>query len=403
MKRSNELTETLSNLIAQQPFIATYLLNNMDIIETTEIKTADTNGSQIRFNPEWFGKMPIKERVFVTAHEVMHGILQHMQRGKLYSDRGFGPDLKPYRHDIANKAEDYIINAMLINAKIGTMPAGGLFSSEIKGTELMDEVYVELNAKEDDPDSDNKDKESKAGNSEGGDGQGQAQGHGGFDEHREPEKGAGLSEEENKTAVAQAAQAAEAMGKMPASLKRLVGALLDPEISWEEQFRNTITARAGHDTATWRRPNRRRLAIAPHIYYPGRTGHQMGGLVIAIDVSGSINQPMLDRFFSESIGLLEEVKAEWIKVITVNTQVKEEFDIEEPCDMLDLDITGGGGTRLETLAEYMSDNDIDAEQVVWFTDGITSYSTVSPFACDVVWCLTTDRRVPPYGAVINMK
>lgn len=423
MNRSQELTETLSNLVAQHPFFATYLYTNMEIQEDFSIKSADTNGSVMRFNPKWFNKMPIKQRVFVLCHEILHGILEHPQRGYQYAQRGFGPDMKPWSHEIAGKSMDYIINAMLKEARIGEMPESGLWKPEITGDMLMDEVYTEMNSTTDDPDSENKDDKSSSG---GGDEQQQgetepsqpeqgdsdAEGsaptpdkdHGGFDEHLDPAQGdEGMGEDEKKTAIAQATQAAEAMGKMPESLARQIGAIMEPELSWEELLRSHVTARAGMDTQTWRRPNRRRLAVAPHVYMPGRTGHQIGGMVLAIDVSGSINQDMLTSFFSECAGILSEVKAEWIKVVTVNTCVKQDFDIEEADELLELDIVGGGGTRLEKLATYMDEEDIDAEHVIFFTDGITRYSDSSPFPCEVTWVLTHDIRTPKYGNIVRMK
>ena len=408
MEHSNSVTEALSNIVAQQPFFAVYLYNQMNIKEDSTIKTANTDGNTMSINPEWFGKMPIEERVFVGCHEICHGIMDHMGRGKLYNDRGFGPDLKPYHQKTANDAMDYIINAMLKEAGIGSMPASGLWSPDITGDMLFDEVYMDLNAKRYDPESEDK---SDGGQGESGDGDDSAPSDGdgsgdreeGFDEHVAPASGEEKNEQEQKTAIAQASQAAEAQGKMPASLKRQIGALVDPELTWKELLRGTITARQGQDTSTWSRLNRRRLAVAPHIAYPGRTGWQIGGLGIEIDLSGSINQPMLDAFMGECAGILNEVKAEWIKVFGVNSEVTGEYDIDSPDDLMECPLVGGGGTDMEVLSKYLDDENIMPEHVIIFTDGITSFSKTNPFDCDVTWVLTTDRREPPYGTVINMK
>ena len=408
-QRTPELIETMSNLVAQQPFFAVYLYNNMEVVEDPSVKTAQTNGFRITVNPNWFNKKPIGERVFVMCHEILHGLLEHMSRSKGYAERGFGPDLKIFNHKIANDAQDYIINDTLKKSGIGSMPPSGLWSPDITCDDLMDSVYVTLNGKAPDPDSPDQDENATGGAdqpSDKPDQRGTDEPGEGFDEHIMPEKGEVMSPEDTKTAVAQAQQAAEAQGNMPAALKRVIGALLDPKVSWEDQFRNTITARQGMDTTTWRRANRRRLAIAPNIYMPGRTGHQIGGIVLGIDVSGSVNEPMLTSFFSEAIGLLSEVKAEWIRVFLWNTHNMcpevGGYEINEPEEILDIPVKGSGGTRLEDMAKHLDDNDIFPEQIVWFTDGITSYSEVNPFSCDVVWCLTTSRRTPKYGAIIQM-
>ncbi len=182
---------------------------------------------------------------------------------------------------------------------------------------------------------------------------------------------------------------------------------MDPELSWEDQFRNSIQAKAGNDTSTWNRPNRRRIAVPPHVYMPGKTGFQMGGMVFGIDISGSIDKVALNKMFSEAYGLLSEVKAEWTKVICVNGDVVEDqiFDVESPEDLMEVaeKINSGGGTDLETLAPWMADNACYPDQVVMFTDGLTSYSSTSPFDCEITWVLTTDRREPPYGTNVYMK
>jgi len=407
---SAPLTETVSNLIAQQPLFAVYMMNQMELRENSNIKTARTDGQLMEVNPEWFAAMPLPQRVFVMCHEIAHGMFDHMGRGANYAERGFGPDLKPWHHDTANDAEDYIINDMLKQARIGEMPPNGLWSPDISGYDLMDSVYTDLNAKRYDEESPDK---SDGGQGESGDGDDSAPSDGdgqdderenGFDEHVAPSKDQRKNEQEQKTALAQAAQAAEGMGKLPASLKKMIGALLDPEMSWEELLRDAIGSRMGNDSSTWQRPHRRRIAVAPHIYFPGKVGHQVGGLVIGIDISGSTDA-WLQRFMSEAAGILGEIKAEWIKVICINTQVDEDqhWDIEDPEELNDLTIKCGGGTDLENLASYMADEGIDADHMIMFTDGITSYSKQSPFDCKVTWCMTTDRREPPYGQIIQIK
>ncbi len=175
MKRSPAMTETISHLVAQQPFFAVYAFDQLDIIETDEVPTAATDGLKILVNPDFFAKMQLPERVFVLAHEIMHGIYQHMARSKAYADRGFGPDLKPYDAMRMNKAMDYIINDALINAKVGAMPRMngqqvGLHDRSIATeTDLADDVYGRVP----------KDENNGKGN-----------GHGNFDDHLEPDPNA---------------------------------------------------------------------------------------------------------------------------------------------------------------------------------------------------------------------
>jgi len=395
---SREVTASLSKLIAQQPLFAVYLMNQMDLVECHATATASTDGKTIRINPNWWADMTLDEQVFVLCHEVMHGMFRHTERGELYRARGYGPDGKPYNHKLANDAMDYIINDMLKKAKIGTMPVkGGLWSDKYTADMLMDDVYIDLNAtaNDDDPPSEGKGNQGDEGDDRDS----------GFDEHLPPPAGADLdNEQQHKTALAQAVQAAESMGKLPASLKKLMGVLMEPELTWEELLRNAIASRIGNDGATWKRPNRRRISVAPHIYFPGTEAHDVGGIVIAIDISGS-TMTLLPKFFAEAAGILAEIKAEWIKVVCVNSSVDVEqvWDIDDPDDLNEIEITCGGSTDLESLAPWLDDEQIDADHVIWFTDSLTRYSPDNPFNCAVTWCLSKEHRTPTYGNIIVMK
>ena len=143
-KRSYELTEAISRLIMQQPFFAVLLLDLLSLSETDAIPTAGTNGKQLLVNPEWFGKLTLNERVFVICHEVMHVILEHQRRTKLYMDRGIGPDMKAFNPEKMNVAEDYIINDWVIHSGQNDMPKGGCLDPKFGYNDLADDVYGHL-------------------------------------------------------------------------------------------------------------------------------------------------------------------------------------------------------------------------------------------------------------------
>lgn len=374
---SDALTETISRLIAQQPFYAAYLYNMMEIKEDASVPTAATDGSTIYVNTEYFGKLSPPEREFVLAHEITHGVYSHMLRGKGYRARGFGPDLKPWSDRKYNKAADYVINDLLTTTSVGKMPEGGLHNPRWTWDMLADDVYCELQDEEDD-------------------------GQDNFDEHFEPAEGKAPTEDEVKSAVVQAKNAAKAMGKLPGQLERVLGELVEPSVSWREMLRAVLTANAGKDQATWSKPNRRRIATPPHIYYPGSTGFALGEIAIVIDTSGSVGQNELNQFMGELSSILDECRPEKCHVLWTDTQVAHVDEVTDAGELQYLKAHGGGGTDMEAAFRYMDDNNIFPETCVVLTDGYTSFNTNNEPTYDVIWGITTKDREAPYGRSIHV-
>ena len=379
-EKSEALTQALSRLTMHQPFFAVYMHDMMKIEETTSVPTAATDGQSIFVNPDYLEKLTAAEREFLFAHEIMHGIYQHMPRGEAYKQRGFGPDFKPFSHKRMNIAADYVINATLSESGIGKMPQGGLHRPDVSSADLVDDVYLQVPEDDDDPNGD---------------------GHGGFDEHLAPPPNTPPpTDSEVKRAITSAKNAAQAMGKMPGALERLVKEIVEPQVNWKEELKASMTSTAGHDSATWSKPNRRRIATAPHIYMPGSTGFQTGGVCIVVDTSGSISDSMVSTFLGEVQGILAECQPEWCKVLWTDTKVAHVDEVDDPEMITSLKAHGGGGTDMEAAFRHIEDEGYDPEQVVVLTDGYTSYSKSPSFP--VIWGMTTDQK-PPYGKVIAVK
>lgn len=384
--RSPELVEAISATLVQQPFFAVLLLDLMEIYESEVVighdranPTAYTDGAKIVVNPKFFKKLSVKERVFVLAHEITHVILQHPSRMKGYVDMGFGPDLKPFSCKRFNIAADYIINAYLAELKVGDQPIGTLLNAQITSADLADEVYLKI---PDDPDEDE-----------------------GWDHHEPaadasnvPSKGA------IQRAVASAAAAQKSTGKMPGGLQRLVDGILEPQVSWAEHLRSAIVTSAGTSEQTWSRPNRRRLAMAPHIYWPGKCGTQSEPVALEIDTSGSIGETELKTFLSEVHGIMSDVSPEVIYVMFVDSELfnDEVTEITDVSEVLDLQkkAGGGGGTDMTVVFRELEKRDLKVGYVVILTDGYTPFGEDT--GIPTIWCITTDV-VAPWGKTVHVK
>ena len=378
--RPRELVEAISNIVAkkQTAFFAHYLMNKMRVEYDPTTKSASTDDTTIRVG-DWFLKLPIRQRVFVIAHEILHGILAHMPRAHAYKARGFGMDMQPFSWPRANHAMDYVVNAILISAQIGDMPPGGLFRSTADADRTWDEVYLQIDEPESDPDS------------------GDGRGDGGFDEHMAPGKDA-PSEEEQRQAVAQARNMAEQAGTMPAALKRLIGELIAPKLPWRVLLRDFAVAQTGKDEATWARINRRKLVLPPGIPFPGRDSHQMNCLVVAPDTSGSISQAALEAFLGEISGIIADLQPRETWLIWWDTEAKAVL-VDEPEDLIRLDPYGGGGTNWDCVPRKIAELGIEPDAVVTFTDGYVSTSYVD---CPWPHLTVTVGQDMPFGRNIHL-
>lgn len=388
--RSNELVEALSALINQQPFFAVLAFNLLDITEcevfpgsVTPNPTAATDGKRLYVNPKFFKTLTVQERVFVLAHEITHVILQHPGRMKAYMDIGFGPDLKPWQGMRFNKAADYVINSYLNDLRIGHQPLNTLLNGQYGKDDLVDDVYCKLPEEEEDP------------NGKGG----------GWDQHLPESQDADApGKAEIQRAVAMAAGAAKAQGTIPGSLQRLIDDIIDPEIPWEQHLERNIITLYGSEEASWARVNRRRLAVSPHIPWPGRVGNACGKLALEIDSSGSIGGKELSTFLGVVKGVLQSVMPEMIYCMYVDAALfnDEVIEIDDVADLetLQAKAGGGGGTDMTVVFRVLEERQLDVEAVIVLTDGYTPFG--EDCGIPTIWCITSPDIKAPWGTTIHV-
>jgi predicted metal-dependent peptidase len=230
-----------------------------------------------------------------------------------------------------------------------------------------------------------------------------------FDEVLEPQLDAEGQEDlpdENEflEAVARAAAVAKAQGKMPAGAQRMVDELLTPQVDWRDHIRLLMTGKIGARGETWKRPNRRRLALNPLAVLPGRKGYGCELVVVGVDTSGSIGNHELTVFLSEVGGILNDVKPRKILVIGCDSkvsQVDELTTLDEFEGLREKGIKGGGGTDFRPVFDYITEHDLKPETMVYLTDLYGDFPHEAP-AYPVVWAATTNENVP-WGDVVRIK
>lgn len=383
------LTELKTVMLLHVPFFASLLLDTMEMkcgkfpeLFGSEKGTAATNGKTIWFDEDFLAELSLSEAVFVLCHEIGHKMWNHMSRGKYYVDMGF--DGKEFSQRLWNIAGDYIINDMLVQSAVGTMPKVGLLDSKkFPYTALTEDVYRELMK--------NVPPMPKGGGQET------------LDKHLLEQPADDTSEAEMRRAVQSAKNAAKAQGKMPQALERFVDELLEPQVKWQELLRTTIARVASRDATTWTSPHRRRLFMQ-RVFLPSYTGFNTGELVVAVDTSGSIGQAALTAFFSELSSIFQTCHPERVHVLGVDAAVNSVETLEDDHDVASSPpkVVGGGGTAFEPAFRWVEEQGIEPAALIYFTDMYGSFPSEAP-PYTTIWCSTSKGKTPPFGELIEIE
>lgn len=364
---------------------------------TPDVPIAATDGVNLMINPETFFKYTLGERIFIVAHEIMHCVWAHCETmlGYQKTKKITYPDGKtlPFDPQQWNIATDLVINDLLIESQIGSFNNDWLHDRSIATyTDSAVDVYRKIY----DP----------KGGGKGGGGKG-PKGKG-FDQLLEPGTGSGKDatqaaqardETKWKTEVAAGLASAKAQGKLPAGLDRIFGDILEPSVSWQDLIRAFFARKVGGGAFDWLRPDRR--FMVRDIYTPARSGHGCGTVAVAIDTSGSIGQRELDQFFGELRGIIEEARPQRVLVMWCDAQVHKVDEIFDVSDIGGLKPHGGGGTDFRPVFDWLDDNNIVPDALVYLTDGFGSFPQRAP-QYPVLWGDIMQQVRYPFGDVVHI-
>ena len=403
--------DALAYLVVRAPFFAHLFYHNMKIAFTYEVPIAATDAHTIFLNPDGIRehKMTIQEVAFVLVHEVAHyffGDLLMMKKFAKDEKVTVGNKILDYHHELMNVAEDYRINAMLIDSKIGKFPSCGLFDPKIsqKGMELAVDIYAILYKK-------SGGKGGSGGNQPGGQGTGTiaGQGHGGFDIHLKPAAKAAKEDQSGKRtqSIAAAAQVA-GQGNLPACIQRIIGEILEPVVSWQDQLKSTMIRKGGDPTYDWRYLDKRMLARAEPMYFARQAHTGAGTIVVAVDTSGSIGPNELNRFFAELGGIIVDLNPLELAVLWCDAEIYNVNLLDEPEDVLDLKadlelqggVKGGGGTDFRPVFTWIDEQDMVPDMLVYLTDTYGTFPEIEP-DYPVVWAVLGNGKVP-WGETVEV-
>jgi predicted metal-dependent peptidase len=373
-------------------FYAT-LAMRLGVEASASIPTAATDGKTLFANPEFILKLTQDERIGVVAHEVDHCTRLHMERME-------GKD--PTKWNIAT---DLHINRDLLASGF-VLPKGCLDDfSKIKRSE--EETYFYL------PDQPNGEGGGgKPGDGQGGKGQDFEGNIGGVlpaprkakpgetpDEAAQGQREASAkAAQEWQQAAEQAAMIARAAGTLPGHIESLIKTNKAAQVDWRQELEEFLKATVYSTDRTWARPNRR--FVSQGIYMPSVIREGCGTIVNVFDTSGSVPIKAHELFLAEMRKQHEELKPEKLIAIWCDTEVQRVVEFG-PDDEIEYPYIGGGGTYFSPGFDWISENNIEPDVVIYLTDLYPADNPPEP-PYPVLWACVTPELKWAWGKTIHL-
>lgn len=387
------------DMLMDAPFFGN-LATRLQLKDATEwCPTLATDGKYFYYNRNFVAAMNEKERIFGMGHEILHCVYDHMDVDR----RG---DRIPMLWNVAN---DYVINADLMDANIGEQiklvdicfdwKYRGMVSEEIYD-DLYDEMEQQGRIKHMDTFDMHLDREDGDDAGASG-GEGDEEGKSGPAKYTQEEKD--KIKQEFQNAVIQSAKAAGA-SNMPGGVKRLLNDLLNPQLDWRELLAMQIKSVIKNDY-TMMKPSRKGLDAG--FYLPGMDYDETIDIALALDMSGSIFDTMARDFLSEVKGIMDQYTNFKIHLFCFDTSVHnpQVFTENNMAEFMEYELEGGGGTDFDCCFNYMKEAGIQPKKFIMFTDGYPWDSWGDESYCDTLFIVHGGghgRDVPtaPFGITV---
>jgi predicted metal-dependent peptidase len=362
--------------------------------------TTATDAKKFYFNPSYIDALSLDETQFMLAHEALHCALSHFSRRQ---------HRVSHRWDLAC---DFAINPLLVDDGLKA-PPGSLMLPQFQGM-TAEEIYPLIDDFEDRETLDRHayEKDSGQGGGSGTNERDIAPPESSTEQEQkpagespsletDPESGGAtapppLAPDERETLsiqwqqrMAGAAQQALQSGKLGGSMARMIDHLLQPQLPWRMLLARYLTPSA-RDDFSYMRPSRRQ----GDFILPSLRSHQID-LVIAIDTSGSIGEVELEEFLSEINAIKGQIRAR-ITLHACDAALAESGPwLFEPWEDLRLpeDFKGGGGTSFKPVFDWVRQQGMPPETLVYFTDAEGEFPEEIP-DYHVIWLVKGKAKVP---------
>lgn len=341
----------------------------------------------IYYNPLLTRRLNLKRFAFLLIHECAHIALEH----------------GPRRHGRApekwNRATDYVVNLIALDAKAeqlngGMVPVGefipnGLLDETFRG-QSSEEVYDQIP----DPPENTGDAEDFGG---------------GIDVHYPPPTDPDVADRLLEKLLKAHAQweASGKRGHIPAGVLRRVENLRASAVPWQRTLRQWAVQCLSHDEWTLSPPHRRHL-IRDEIWFPSLRGERCGSLVVLADTSGSIDHEALVQTLSELVALSD--LADDLLFLSHDAAVQDVVTTHQlPTYLAQLrtghgGTKGGGGTDHRPAFAWIAEYGYRPDLLIAFTDMDSCFPDAPP-PYPVLWCVWPKdaEKLPPFGRLLVVR
>ena len=389
-----KLTTARVGLLLKAPFFGN-MATRMKLIDASDwCPTAATDGRNFMYNKKFVEKLSVKKLEFLFAHEICHAVFDHFGR--------CGSRIP----QLANIAQDYAVNQILVDERIGEKitEVKICYDAKYRGLaweEIYDELYEkaekipmeQLLAQLGDLLDEHIKEEEGAGS-------------GGNDKTKDGKGKPSLSKEEAqairdeiKNAMIQSAAAAGA-GKTPAGIQRLIKNWTEPKMDWRQLVQQEIQSIVRNDYS-FQRVNRKSMHSGAIL--PGMKEATTIDVAISIDMSGSIGEEDATAFLSEIKGIMDQYEDYRINLWCFDTDIYNWKTIthDESHELEEYEPQGGGGTDFEVNWTFMEENGIQPKKFIMFTDGYPCGGWGNEDYCDTIFIVKGNEKAEaPFGQTV---
>ena len=171
-------------------------------------------------------------------------------------------------------------------------------------------------------------------------------------------------------------------------------------LDWTELCREWLNKRA---RLGWDSPFNNPIYQTTGLICAGRRSNQAGTIVLALDTSGSIGADTYAKFLQQAQDILDELKPESLILLSVSHTVMDSRVLQYG-DIVPSELKGGGGTAFKPAFDWLMENDIDPDVMIYLTDGMSyDLPQLSPVDFPLLWLSTYyPASAYPIGDVLEI-
>lgn len=385
MSLQEKISQAKAKLLVEQPYFGT-LASRLELTPSDNIQAFLSDGVRFQYNDEYLSALTLDEMGFALSNGALHAALAHEDRQK--NRMGW----------LWQLATDFAINAMLVENGLTKPPAinyqerfAGMYAEEIYAT-LKDEIQRE-EFNQDESNDTGFNEESKRHQNEM---QNPDQKEATAKNRPKIEAESRLMQEAFNEYAKNVLDTFASEGELPKSIERFFTIAVQAKVDWRHQLHLALEREFQSDY-TMMPPSKKLLS--QNIYLPSLSS-EIIKLVIAIDSSGSIDEKMLGIFIAEIESIMLMFSHYEIHLLVCDTKIHS-YELFRSGEALHVDIIGGGGTDFRPVFEWIENNLVTCNLLLYFSDGVGIYPKM-PLSFPVLWVGEKESN-RPFGEFLTLQ